>query len=67
MNTIVLERRLSHKQAQTRLSHWIRMQKMWDSLIKRKTGEIVYPPPHEVYRVTKDGRKYAVVFDDPTF
>lgn len=66
MSALVLERRLSHKRAQARRSHWIRVQKAWDKILKRKIGMEVYPPPHEVFRVERQGHHYAVVFDDPT-
>lgn len=66
MTEIVLKRRLSHKQAQAQLSHWIKIQKAWDRILRLSTGQQVFPPPHEVYRVERQGKRYAVVFDDPT-
>lgn len=66
MTATVLEKHKSHRQAQRRLSHWIRMQKWWDALIKRTTGYEVYPRPHEVYRIEHLGHRYAIIFDDPT-
>ena len=66
MSKVVMARRLSHQQAQKRLSHWIKMQKWWDQLLSKSTGKEVYPPAHQVYRVEKDGRRYCVIFDDPT-
>jgi hypothetical protein len=66
MTEIVLARRLSHKQAQRERSRWIRTQKAWDHILHIKTGLEVYPPPHQVFRVQRDGRRFCVVFDDPT-
>lgn len=66
MSELVLSRHKSHKQAQAHLSRWIKTQKWWDKILFKQTGQRVFPPPHEVYRVERDGRRYAVVFDDPT-
>jgi hypothetical protein len=66
MTALVLEKHRSHKRAQAGLSHWIKTQKHWDKILKIKTGLAVFPPPHEVYRIERQGKRYYVVFDDPT-
>lgn len=66
MSEYVQGRRLSHKQAQKLLSQCIRRDKWWIRRLEAMSGQRVYPRPHEVYTVRRDGRKFMVVFSDPT-
>lgn len=66
MNGYLLSSHPTRARAERSQRRWIGIQRIWDRAFAHARGYEVYPPAERVYRVTRMGRRYVVIFDDPT-